>query len=311
MSLRSQDGGIRRREAVRQAKGTRVGQIEHVGRRTSPAVRPPGGVAQREPVAVAFAGQAVSYVPSRFTFEESWQLLSAGTREWAEQRAGAAVVDPHSSVPTVYWYCRVLPGRSDGPQAAAVPATYDLMMFGKRGLVVSGGTTQSFDSTGGTKWRNRRFDVPVDPSAVRHDHREAPADVSSAGATASGDQTTVGSSTPLLPTRVAEMLGNLPPATQRFLLEPFTVRGKRPVEAQVHPTTTEVGHLYRETYWCYLFDASWVSFAHAERSVPRTSGRTGADLWNDSPEAVALQQASWTVAAWVAPVQKHRSVVPV
>jgi hypothetical protein len=234
-------------------------------------------------------------------------------RGWAEDRAGTQIRDPHTGVPTVYWYCRVHPGRTGGPRAAAVPATYDLVMFGKRGLVVSSGTTESFQgSVGTTAWQHRRFDVPVDPAAIRHDHREAPAHTAtpSTGGPAGGPGGPARGGSPLLPTRIVATFGNLPDPTQRFLLEPFTVRGKRPAEVDVHPTTLEVGRAYRESYWCYLFDASWMGFAHAQRSVPLTSGRTGSALWNGSPEAEALRRAPWTVAAWVAPVKKKdRSVV--
>jgi hypothetical protein len=291
-----------------------VGEIEHVGARFFPATPPPGAIARPAPTDVSFTGKAVDYVSVPFTFEKSWAMLPPTMREWAGDRAGAQIRDPHTGVPTVYWYCRVRPGRTGGPPGAPVPATYDLMMFGKRGLAVSSGTTDAFQGElGTTAWRHRRFDVPVDPAAIRHDHREAPAETATPSTDGQGGGPgghARGGSPPLLPTRIGATFGNLPAPTQRFLLEPFTVRGKRPVEADVHPTTHEVGRTYRETYWCYLFDASWMAFAHARRSVPLTSGRAGPALWNGSPEADALQRMPWTVAAWVAPVRKnHRAVV--
>src|SRR5919109_4541720 len=146
---------------MRLGKEQRVGQIEHVGKRSSPAVRTPGGIEPRAPVDVAYAGHPVHYVSTQFTFEESWQLLSPAMRQWAEQRAGDAIRDPHSGVRTVYWYCRVRPEGIDGPRSAAVSATYELVMFGKRGLVVGTGTTDSLETSGvgarEAKWRHRRF----------------------------------------------------------------------------------------------------------------------------------------------------------
>lgn len=280
-----------------------MGEIEHVGTRSSPAARHRGDIAHAASTDVSFTGEPVDYVSVPFTFEESWSMLPPTMQAWAEDRAGAQIRDPHTGVPTVYWYCRVRPGPTGGPRAAAVPATYDLVMFGKRGLVVSSGTTGSFQGEAGTTaWRHRRFDVPVDTAAIRHDHREAPAQTATPGTGGPGGPTRGGS--PPLPTAIVATFGNLPGPTQRFLLEPFTVRGKRPAEADVHPTTLEVGRTYSETYWCYLFDASWMAFAHAQRSVPLTSGRTGPELWNGSPEADALRRAPWTVAAWVAPVKR-------
>lgn len=291
-----------------------MGEIEHVRTRSFPATRPWGHIARPGQTGVSFTGEPVDYVSAPFTFEESWGMLPPKMREWAEDRAGAQIRDPHTGASTVYWYCRVQPGRTGGPGVVAVPATYELVMFGKRGLVVSSGTTESLQGEAGTTaWRHRRFDVPVDPAGIRHDHREAPAETptpSTCGPAADLGGPVRSGSPFLLPTRMVATFGNLPALTQRFLLEPFTVRRKRPVEADVHPTTLEVGRTYREVYWCYLFDASWMAFAHAQRAVPLTSGRTGPALWNGSPEADAMRRTPWTVAAWVAPVRKQdRSVV--
>lgn len=264
------------------------------------AARPRGGV-DRRVGDVSVTGRPVDYVASTYSFGESWNLLSPSMRQWAEERAGGPVRDPHTRAETVYWYCRVRPGDPSGPGGSSVSATYELLLFGRRGLVVSTGSTSGLiDSPGATAWRHTRFDLPIDESGIRSDHRTSPADSPTAGS--SGPP--AGPSRPgtgLLPEHVAATFGNLPVATQRFLLEPF-LGATSPPNADVHASTDQVGHEYAETYWAYLFNGKWVAFAHAKRAVPYRSGLTGAALWNGSPEQKALAQAPWTVSAWVAPL---------
>lgn len=248
------------------------------------------------------AGEAVEYVPMAFSQEDSWARLSPSMQQWCEERAGAPVNDPHTGTPTVYWYCRVDPETRAGPGGGGTTATYELVLFGRRGLVVSGGSTERFvDAPGGTAWRHNRFDLPIDPSGVRSDHRCEPADAGpGAGPATAGPPS---SGTQLLPDRDAPTFGNLPVATQRFLLEPF-LAGPLPVTARVHCSTLTTGGEYAETYWTYLFNARWVAFAHSRRAVPYRSGLTGSALWNGSPEQAGLARAPWAVAAWVAPLQR-------
>lgn len=248
---------------------------------------------------LGFSGRPVTYVSFSHTPEDSWSLLAPSMREWAESRAGDPIHDPNTGAATVYWYCRVRPSEQGGPRAAAVTATYDLVMFGKRGLAVSHGSTDAFvDQPGATRWRSRRFDLPVDPATIRHDHRTVAASTPPATATPPTG-TTGASARPLLSTEVADCFGNLPLPTQRFLLSPFISNGTRPSDAAVQASSDEIGGFYRERYWCYLVNKNWLAFSYAHRSVPLTSGRSGADLWNGSPEATALQTAPWTLAAWV------------
>lgn len=254
---------------------------------------------------LSFAGQPVEYHPSLFSFEESWQLLSPSMQQWVQTRAGPAIRDPHTGVPTVYAYCRVLLD-DQVPLDGATSAAYELLVFGKRGLVVSDGTTPHLvPQPGATRWRHHRFDLPIDPTAVRNDHRQgAPANTASdrpgwAGPAGGMLDLSVGSG--LLPPAVAEVFGNLPLPTQRFLLEPFIRSRRETVQVRVYPAIIERGAECREVYWVGLFNAGWVGFACAERSVVQRAGRAP-ESWQDSDVTEALRQAPWTVAAWVAPV---------
>ncbi|HEX9969172.1 MAG TPA: hypothetical protein VGB03_03465 [Acidimicrobiales bacterium] len=279
--------------------------------------RPGGDVAPRRPGGldrsvgdIAVAGRPVDYVASTYSFGESWSLLSPSMQQWAEERAGGAIRDPHTRAETVYWYCRVRPGEASGPGARSISATYDLVLFGRRGLVVGTGSTGNLvDAPGATAWRHTRFDLPVDESGIRSDHRVAPADAPTAGSSGPGTGTPSAVAN-ILSEHDAATFGNLPVATQRFLLEPF-LGATSPPKADIHSTTEQIGHEYVETYWTYIFNGRWVAFAHAKRTVPYRSGLTGPALWNGSPEQQALARAPWTVSAWVAPLSRPgTSVAP-
>jgi hypothetical protein len=276
-----------------------MGEIEHVGDSARIERRRAGDLAVNEP---GFAGRPVRYSGKSFSSERAWRRLSGMTRDWAERCAGEPIKDPHTHAPTVYWYCRIDPRGSDGP-SQPVGATYDLVMFGKRGLAVSEGTTEHLvDEPDATRWRHRRFDVPIDPSQVRHDHRSAaPPNLDHPDGTAASGPPASVTSEALLPPSVAGDFGNLPLATQRFLLEPFLTSGKRPSEALVHALLERKFGELRETYWTYLFNARWAGFAYTTRSVP-TATTTGP--LQETPERPQLQRTPWAVSVWVAPVMR-------
>ena len=270
-----------------------------------------GGPARRPP---RFAGEPVEYGDWQYSPGDAWQLLSPSMRAWAEEHAGDPIRDPHTRVPTVYWNCHVRLG-PHGPRGAAMTATYGLVMFGKRGLVASTGSTDHFvDTPGATRWRNRRFAVPVDPARVRHDHRREagpaapnPGDRSAPGdrGTARGPAATTGDA--FLPPDVARMYGNLPLSTQTFQCEPFVARNVRPAESNVFGAIVDGGAERRESYWAYMFDARWVTFAFARRATALPAGgRRGRGLRgrgaDAGPGTSGLDAAEWRVAAWAAPI---------
>ncbi len=287
-----------------------MGDIEPVGGTPAPRggeVTPGSGAAggggDRPP---RFSGAPVEYGDWQYSPGDAWQLLSPSMRAWAEEHAGDPIRDPHTRVPTVYWNCFVRLGPR-GPRGAAVTATYGLVMFGKRGLVASAGSTDHFvDSPGATRWRHRRFAVAVDPSGVRHDHRREAAPAVPAGGQAAGPSLPAGGDD-FLPASVARMYGNLPLSTQTFQCEPFVARRARPAESEVLAAIQEDGRERSETYWAHMFDARWVTFAHARRSVPLAGGRRGGRFGRGRgggrvPSADGLDIAKWRVAAWAAPV---------
>lgn len=274
-----------------------------------------GGGARRPP---RFAGEPVDYGDRQYSPGDAWQLLSPSMRAWAEEHAGDPIRDPHTGVPTVYWNCHVRLGAS-GPRGAATTATYGLVMFGKRGLVASTGSTDHFvDSPGATRWRHRRFAVPVDPGRVRHDHRReaGPAATGPRDTGGAGDTRGTGGPAPagggaFLPPDVARMYGHLPPATQTFQCEPFIARNSRPAESNVVGAIEDDGAERRESFWAYMFDARWVTFAFARRAVAvPTNHRRGRGLRARGARSAAgagpgpsgLDAAEWRVAAWAAPI---------
>lgn len=291
-----------------------------------------GGSARRPP---RFAGEPVEYGDWQYSPGDAWQLLSPSMRAWAEEHAGDPIRDPHTRVPTVYWTCHVRLGPRP-PRGAAMTATYGLVMFGKRGLVASTGSTEHFvDSPGVTRWRNRRFAVPVDPARVRHDHRReaGPAAAAPGPGTGPGGPGTGGTGRgtathrdtgdtrgpaaadgdAFLPPDVARMYGNLPLATQTFQCEPFVARNGRPAESNVFGAIVDDGAERRESYWAYMFDARWVTFAFARRAVPVPAGkrrgrgrgrraRGASDAADTGRGGSGLDAAEWRVAAWASPI---------
>lgn len=279
-----------------------VGPAGHVdGAGDGQIVRRSGALRSRH---VGYEGQPVAYVDTPFVGDEAWRRLSPDFRRWAEDHAGAPIVDPHTKAPTVYRTCRVDPELRGRSRGAAVRASYNLMMFGHRALVVSSGTTENLiDPPGTTRWRHRRFDVPVDPSGVRHDHRRDAAPNLARGAAAKAKSVVAADAAgALLPADVANTFGNLPLPTQEFLLEPFVTGGRRPLEACVHAEIEWERSELRETYWVYLFNARSMSVACAWRTVTIRNVTRMARLVSRSREFGALQKRSWKVAAWTAPV---------
>jgi hypothetical protein len=103
-----------------------------------------------------------------------------------------------------------------------------------------------------------------------------------------------------MPRNVADRLGNLPLATQRFLVGPFAAARKPPAESAVHARLNDDGNELSETYWAYLFNSDWMAFAQARRYLPSLGGAR-------APYAkmvAALEPAQWAISAWVAPVAK-------
>lgn len=280
-----------------------MGEIERFRRSGSPQHRSMGDAARRE---VTFSGELVEYDERGHTLEEAWQRLSGGMRDWAQQRAGDQITDPHTKTKTVYWYCGIWRPDASGPQGAPEPAAYSLVMFGKRGLVISDGTTDDFvDRPGATRWRNRRIALPIDPLAIRHDHHgDAAANTAVTGAAAG----TGGAAAPqvlapdLADSDVPVWLGNLPAATQRFLFEPFTGTRRRATHAMVHAYLDWFGAEMREQHWAYLFNARWMGFAYTVRSVPVRGMSRVTRAFTASPDRRRLLRAPWRVCAWVAPI---------
>lgn len=263
-------------------------------------------VPQRQDAAV---GSPIAYEEVDYLGPDAWALLSAETQAWARGSAGEAIRDPHSGRSDEHWYCSVATDRRAGaPRTAGRTAEYVLVSFGKRGLAVSTGATANFVAgPGSTRWTSARFDVPVDPSQIRHDHRVA------AGPTG-GDPADPAAVSPfggLLRPDFEARFGNLPAPTQLFLVQPFVASGRPPAEADLEATVSVSGHEYREATWTYLFNARWIAFAYSVRSVPYRSGFRGAKLWNESPEARSVLGAPWRVSAWVAPkIQSTSALVP-
>lgn len=270
-----------------------MGEIERAGS---------GGLAPHR--ATTLSGEPVGYSNEPYTPSQAWDLLGDQMRTWAQQRAGRQIRDPHTRRGTVYWYCRVDPGPGVGNDR---PATYHLVMFAKRGLAVSSGTTSAFTGEPGTtKWRHRRFDIPVDASQVRNDHRLTPGPPTTTATTArpGGRASDAGQGTYAdLPAGVAARLANLPAPTQQFLLGPFTGSGRPANEGHVHARITDDGHELAETYWAYLFNASWLAFAQARRHLPSPPGSRRPAM-TYAERVALLEPASWAVSAWVAPVDR-------
>jgi hypothetical protein len=251
------------------------------------------------------AGEPVDYVERLVSPEEAWALLPQATRQWAQQAAGAPIRDPVTGVDTVYWYCDVSYVSSGGPSGAARPGEYVLVMFAKRGLVLSLGATDDLVlSPGRTSWRHTRYELPIDATRVRNDHRrQEPANADGSVTSLSpGDPGGDARMKALFPTRVATTFGNLPPTTQRFLTKPFLDAASTPQLVDVKAESGGEGGRLFERFYCYLANKRLVSFCFARRAIPLHGAHlTGTDLWNGSSEARALERAPWDLAAWTAP----------
>ncbi|MEX2621877.1 MAG: hypothetical protein WD250_16815 [Egibacteraceae bacterium] len=246
----------------------------------------------------------MEYSARTLTEEDSWALLPADLRAWAEQVAGPPIRDWRTRAARRYRHCRV------DHTAAARPvqgcATYDLWLFGKGGLAVATGTTTALDDRTGASWGGTRWARPVDGTRIRSAHLSAGRPHTGAPAGGRPDraglQLAAGTAR-YVPVDVAPYLGNLPAGTQRHLLEPFVSRGRMPERAGLHATTAIVANRYEERYSCYLFDGHWVSFAEASRGVPYASGMAGPALWHHSPESARIRHEPWQVVAWHGPVR--------
>jgi hypothetical protein len=255
-------------------------------------------------------GRPVEYVPVEYDIDQSWAFVPEATRQWATVRAGEPINDPVTKSRRQYRWCTVAT-----MSGAGGPAEYDLTVFGKRGLVVARGVSDEFVAEPGrTRWRTVRWEVPLDPTGIRHDHHSsamgqapgAPTPApSSDGASGDGfgdepdadDVVTalLGDGT------LAGYFGNLPTATQRFLLQPFVRSDSDPQDVGVNPHHTVEQHEETEEFWAHLFNKRWVAFCYARRTAPRRGRKASAQL----------DKAPWAVAAWVAPaLPPDRAALP-
>lgn len=254
------------------------------------------------------AGEPIHYVEQSYSMEESWELLSSGTRQWAQKVAGKPILDPFSGDRRIYWHCDVDVSEPVGPVGVAVSAEYRLVLFGEGSLAAAIGTCSNFRSGQINSWRNTRWPVFIDPSDVRNDHRRGtpPGPAGAPGNEGQQDQvleTKQSLAARYLPQGVRLGFGNLSVETQRFLLDRFIGTCSVPQYGRLEPTTQVGGRRYVETYVCYLFNKRYVGFAFAQRSVPYRTSTTGSYLWNDSREAQDLRSAPWDVAAWTSRVK--------
>lgn len=273
-------------------------------------------------------GRPVDYVPVEYDIEQSWTFVPEKTRQWATVRAGEPINDPVTKTRRQYRWCSVMT-----MSGAGGPAEYDLTLFGKRGLVVARGATDNFVAEPGrTKWRTVRWDVPLDPSGIRHDHHGAalghtpgapspvmPGPAPGAGPgpdgrSGDGFGEPGGPGSPADPANPDDMVsallgdstlagwfGNLPAATQRFLLQPFVRSDTDPQDAGLNPHHTVLHHEETEEFWAHLFNKRWVAFCYARRTAPRRGRKASAKL----------HEAPWAVAAWVAPaLPPDRAALP-
>lgn len=260
-------------------------------------------VASGAPGFAGVVGAPIDYVPAAYLCEHGWKLLPQSARDWASAAAGDGITDPVTRVRQPYWYCNISPDEPGGP--GPVGAEFDLVMFGRRGLAVVAGATDHFvASPSGSRWRQTRWDVPVDGTAVRHDHRQgAPPHTGTDGPAGDGgpaDEVAI----ELLPEGLRSDFGNLPLATQRFLVEPFVASAKRPQQAVLHARTRVHGGRLEETLWTYLFNARRLSFAFLQRAVAVRGTSDEHVLSGASAESTRLARTPWDVAAFTAPVVK-------
>lgn len=248
----------------------------------------PGSVADYRRPDLVVDGRPIDYTDREFTVDEAWELLPAATSAWATQHAGAAIHDPVTKQDKQYCWCDVV--RTGGSFDGATSAEYTLIMFGTRGLVVARGTTDRFTLDGRRKnqWRTSRWDIPIDPAQIRHDHRTAarphkPRPGPTTDADRSGDI-----ASDLLGDEAA-MFGHLPDTTQEFLLHAFLGSGTEPQNVGVMAIRTTESRRETDEVWTYLFNRRQVAFSYARRSARKFVPRHDVD------------EAPWDVAAWAAP----------
>lgn len=260
------------------------------------------GRIERAVGAEALQGAPIDYVPGQYLREDGWNLVPQGARDWAAGAAGAPITDPVTGVREAYWFSDL--SAEPGPPGQA-PGSFELFMFGRRGLAVCHGTTDRFvASPGGSAWRQERWQLPVDPQRIRNDHRRG----ATANTGASGRSDPSGTGAPpaiaqVIPEGLRADFGNLPVATQQFLVRPFVAERKRPQQVVLRAINRVGDGVMSESIWTYLFNASWVSFAFLQRRVPIRNVHLDLDaLWDGSPEALDLAVRPWDVATWVSPV---------
>lgn len=248
----------------------------------------------------ALTGRPVTYSPRALDETTAWALLPVGLRTWAEQVAGPTIRDWRSGREHRYRHCAIERDAGAGPSQA----TFVLWLFGKGGLAVATGATTVLDHPMNPSWRVSKWARMVDGEEIRSAHLAAarPRTGATDGIGCGGTTLQAARTACFVPTDVRPHFGNLPAETQRCLLEPFELHDRVPDRAGIHAATDIIGDRYEERYSCYFFDAHWVSFAEASRSVPYTSGLTGPELWNNSIESAKIQGAPWQVVAWNGPV---------
>lgn len=257
----------------------------------------------------ALAGQPVAYVLRDYSHARSWELIRLATRDWAAGIAGPKIRDPHTGEERYYWNCDVRRSRDEpGPGSKPHGAKYSLWVFGKGGLAVAAGETSQFvERNDSTAWRTERWAIPIDEESVRSAHLASGRPNTTSDRTPASDAMAVEAAsrvTRFVPARIASSFGNLPAETQLHLLEPFLIDDRRPQRGDLDAIVEVVGNRYEERYTCYLFNARWVAFVAAVRSVPYTSGAVGPALWFRSPESAAIRNAAWVVSAWFGPVAR-------
>lgn len=252
-------------------------------------------------------GAPIDYQVAQYLREDGWNIIPQAARDWAGQHAGAPIHDPVTGATQPYWFSDITPGEGPGP--GATPAEFELFMFGRRGLAVVRGATDAFvASPGGSRWRQSRWDLPIDPAGIRNDHRRGAAPNTGSPDGPAGGAGSDAAVLEVLPANLVSDFGNLPLETQRFLVQPFVSTAKRPQQAVLHgETRVRAGRLV-ESLWTYLFNARWLSFAFLQREVVvRTPYRSAEEIWGGSPESQEITRTPWNLAAWVAPVVRDQS----
>jgi len=242
-----------------------------------------------------FEGEPIRYESSSTVLERrAWDLLPAGTRDWAIESAGGPIDDPVTGSRSRVWTARIDPdlngfGGLDDP---ALGATYRMCVFGELGLAVAEGTTSRFEERpGATRWRSERRRVRVDPARLRVDVVESgwPNTSAVAGLDGSGPGPHSRSSSPppsFLSRHVAAEIGNLPVETQRSLLVPFGAGAPPPQAVGVEAVRAVRQRRLVEECWVYLYNARSFAMGYAARSIPG---------WKPEDDLAA---EPWRTAVW-------------